>query len=211
LAHDHRCSTSSLRNCQHFTTDRSSNQVIFNYDFLIIRSTHFNSDDDELLDLSQELLFQLNKMKEIYHQQTLRLEQLEDRLERLESLNDARRTQIETLERKVADFRSDKVSQSSNGLSSIDGPQPAAADESNQMINSYKLTSTMPRSCAEALSADPTLQSGHYYIDPDGTNIGDNPINVYCDMATGRLLLFAFISNSLEFITFQSFIKGRRW
>ena len=62
-----------------------------------------------MLDLSQELLFQLNKMKEIYHQQTLRLEQLEDRLERLESLNDARLTQIETLERKVADFRSDKV------------------------------------------------------------------------------------------------------
>ena len=48
-------------------------------------------------------------MKEIYHQQTLRIEQLEDRLERLESLNDARLTQIEALERKVADFRSDKV------------------------------------------------------------------------------------------------------
>ena len=44
----------------------------------------------------------------------------------------------------------------------------------------------MPRSCAEARSADPTLQSGNYYVDPDGTNVGDDPIYVYCDMSTGN-------------------------
>ena len=46
---------------------------------------------------------------------------------------------------------------------------------------------SMPRSCAEARSADPTLQSGNYYVDPDGTNVGDDPIYVYCDMQTGNI------------------------
>ena len=46
---------------------------------------------------------------------------------------------------------------------------------------------SMPRSCAEARSADPTLQSGNYYVDPDGTNVGDEPIYVYCDMQTGNI------------------------
>ena len=45
----------------------------------------------------------------------------------------------------------------------------------------------MPRSCAEARSSDPTLQSGNYYVDPDGTNVGDGPIYVYCDMSTGKI------------------------
>ena len=45
----------------------------------------------------------------------------------------------------------------------------------------------MPRSCAEARSVDPTLQSGNYYVDPDGTNVGDDPIYVYCDMSTGKI------------------------
>ena len=44
----------------------------------------------------------------------------------------------------------------------------------------------MARSCYEALSIDPTLSSGNYYIDPDGTNIGNAPIYVYCDMTTGN-------------------------
>ena len=44
----------------------------------------------------------------------------------------------------------------------------------------------MPRSCAEARSADPSLKSGNYYVDPDGTNVGDDPIYVYCDMSTGK-------------------------
>ena len=44
----------------------------------------------------------------------------------------------------------------------------------------------MPRSCAEARLADPSLPSGNYYVDPDGTNSGDDPIYVYCNMATGK-------------------------
>ena len=44
----------------------------------------------------------------------------------------------------------------------------------------------MARSCAEARSYDSTLPSGNYYVDPDGTTVGDGPISVFCDMATGN-------------------------
>ena len=52
---------------------------------------------------------------------------------------------------------------------------------------------SMPRTCQEMQSADPSLQSGNYYVDPDGTNIGDAPINVYCNMSTGRIQLKVFV------------------
>jgi len=57
-----------------------------------------------------------------------------------------------------------------------------SSSSSSQHQKSY----SMPRSCAEARSADPTLQSGNYYVDPDGTSVGDDPIYVYCDMTTGN-------------------------
>lgn len=44
----------------------------------------------------------------------------------------------------------------------------------------------MGRSCAEAHAMDPTLLSGDYYVDPDGVNVGDDPISVYCNMSTGK-------------------------
>jgi hypothetical protein len=46
--------------------------------------------------------------------------------------------------------------------------------------------SAMPRTCQDARSADPSLSSGMYWIDPDGQGVGDAPIQVYCDMASGK-------------------------
>lgn len=46
--------------------------------------------------------------------------------------------------------------------------------------------SAMPRTCQDARSADPSLSSGMYWIDPDGQGVGDAPIHVYCDMASGK-------------------------
>ena len=43
------------------------------------------------------------------------------------------------------------------------------------------------RTCSEARAVDPLLDSGMYWIDPDGQGVGDDPIYVYCDMTTGRL------------------------
>ena len=44
----------------------------------------------------------------------------------------------------------------------------------------------LPRSCYEILVADPTVISDNYYIDPDGTGVGDDPVQVFCDMTTGN-------------------------
>ena len=51
--------------------------------------------------------------------------------------------------------------------------------------NGGKKVNSLPRSCSELKSADPTLPSGNYAIDPDGTDIGDQPIYVYCNMVNG--------------------------
>lgn len=39
----------------------------------------------------------------------------------------------------------------------------------------------LPRSCQEAFEQTMPPQSGFYTIDPDGENIGELPISVYCD------------------------------
>ncbi|XP_046457504.1 contactin-associated protein-like 2 [Daphnia pulex] len=44
----------------------------------------------------------------------------------------------------------------------------------------------MYRTCSEARAADPSLTMGMHWIDPDGQGVGDDPIFVYCDMATGK-------------------------
>ena len=71
-------------------------------------------------------------------------------------------------------------------------------------------SNVMPRSCAEARSSNPTLKSGDYYVDPDGTNIGDDPISVFCDMATGFLYKL-LKKSSIKFIilTYRKCISNK--
>ncbi len=45
----------------------------------------------------------------------------------------------------------------------------------------------IPRSCHEARLADPSLSTGVYWIDPDGQGVGDDPIQVNCDMSSGMI------------------------
>ena len=47
--------------------------------------------------------------------------------------------------------------------------------------------SGIPRTCLELRVTNPSLASGMQFIDPDGQGNGDDPIYVYCDMATGKL------------------------
>ena len=42
----------------------------------------------------------------------------------------------------------------------------------------------MRRSCSE-IKSNPDLDSGMYWIDPDGQDVGDDPIEVHCDMSSG--------------------------
>ena len=50
--------------------------------------------------------------------------------------------------------------------------------------------SGIPRTCLELRVTNPSLASGMQFIDPDGQGNGDDPIYVYCDMATGKLRNF---------------------
>ncbi|XP_046632837.1 uncharacterized protein LOC124312378 [Daphnia pulicaria] len=43
----------------------------------------------------------------------------------------------------------------------------------------------LPRTCQAARAANSFLTSGLYWIDPDGSATGDEPIRVYCNMNTG--------------------------
>jgi hypothetical protein len=56
-----------------------------------------------------------------------------------------------------------------------------------QTTSQLSVKNSMSRTCREAWAADPSLNSGMYWIDPDGQGVGDNPIYVYCDMAKGNL------------------------
>ncbi|XP_046632041.1 contactin-associated protein-like 2 isoform X2 [Daphnia pulicaria] len=47
----------------------------------------------------------------------------------------------------------------------------------------------IPRSCHEARLADPSLSTGVYWIDPDGQGVGDDPIQVNCDMSSGTTII----------------------
>ena len=69
------------------------------------------------------------------------------------------------------------------------------------------------RSCAEAFSADPTIPSGDYYVDPDGANIGDRPIIVYCNMSTGigNIPIIIMMQSYLLMNKSTSSMKVRRW
>ena len=53
-----------------------------------------------------------------------------------------------------------------------------------------------PRTCREALVSNPLLPSGMYWIDPDGSATGDDPIYVHCDMETGDYRHISFLSIS---------------
>jgi len=50
----------------------------------------------------------------------------------------------------------------------------------------------VPRSCIEALTSDPDMESGTYFIDPDGSDVGDGPIEVFCNVTTGDKMVSSF-------------------
>ena len=58
-------------------------------------------------------------------------------------------------------------------------------DKTN-MLNTVGSKGGMPRSCHEARLADPSLPTDVYWIDPDGQGVGEDPIQVNCDMSTGK-------------------------
>jgi hypothetical protein len=71
------------------------------------------------------------------------------------------------------------------------GSKSIAANNRQNVIQSSG-KSGIPRTCRELRAANPSLSSGMQWIDPDGQGVGDDPIYVYCDMSSGKLILDHF-------------------
>jgi hypothetical protein len=64
------------------------------------------------------------------------------------------------------------------------------AENNRQNVIQSSGKSGIPRTCRELRAANPSLSSGMQWIDPDGQGIGDDPIYVYCDMSSGKLIFY---------------------
>ncbi len=94
---------------------------------------------------------------------------------------------VTKLEKKVARLEEleTKVQQQEILLMNLAAHLQKGDEPSNKTLSSGKEgKSSSLRTCHETRAADPSLTSGMYWIDPDGQGVGDDPINVYCDMIT---------------------------
>ena len=54
------------------------------------------------------------------------------------------------------------------------------------MDQKYKQDANL-RTCQDVQASNPLLESGMYWIDPDGQGVGDNAIHVFCNMTSGKV------------------------
>jgi acetyl-CoA carboxylase alpha subunit len=100
-------------------------------------------------------------------------------------------SKIVTLETKVIRLE-EKVEQQQALISDLirtvkDQQHPSTKSLSVKVcVNQEWKANAILRSCREIHESDSLLDSGNYWIDPDGQGIGDDAINVYCNMTTGR-------------------------
>ena len=60
----------------------------------------------------------------------------------------------------------------------------------NVILSNLGKMSAIPRTCRELKAMNPSLASGMQWIDPDGQWIGDDPIYVYCDTSSYKIIKF---------------------
>ena len=96
---------------------------------------------------------------------------LESKIIRLEEKVDLQERRLHNLTEQlaVAELELSKIVESSDG-------------NNNQQKNSIY------RTCHEAHTADPSLETGMHWIDPDGNGFGNEPIRVHCNMTTGKII-----------------------
>jgi len=98
-----------------------------------------------------------------------RLDHLEAKVEQHEVKINSQQIEIDQLKKKNSDLE-----ERNNQLVLAGAKEDGVASRS----------SLTPRTCLQLKTTYPTSSSGKYFIDPDGQNGGDPPIEVYCDMAT---------------------------
>ena len=69
----------------------------------------------------------------------------------------------------------------------LETPSMDTSTEENNSISNAVIQKSIHRTCHEVRTAGPSLTSGKYWIDPDGQGVGDDPINVFCDMSKGKI------------------------
>ena len=116
--------------------------------------------------------FQLVK-SEISHQIESSLKEDQQQVQRLLEENEHLKSKYEVL-----------AAQIQNILSKVDLNCRETSKQQHERMNN------IPRSCSEILFSDPSAKSGNYYVDPDGTDVGDDPISVYCDMINSGLCVY---------------------
>lgn len=121
-----------------------------------------------------------------------RLDRLEASLREERNLNDKFREQLSPLESKVKLLQKEL----DDNISTIDRLNKKVAKLESVSTGSPSIHdrgTNIPRSCQELKSTDPTLTTGSYLIDPDGTGVGDSAITVFCDMTTGNQRIIQLI------------------
>ena len=111
-----------------------------------------------------------------------RLEELESKVARLEELE----SKVTQLEGKVTRLE-EKERQQELQIEKLQNEREICSAIGERSMGR---SVSFPRTCRELRSSDPTLTSGMHWIDPDGQGVGDDPIYVYCNMATGKYILF---------------------
>lgn len=95
-------------------------------------------------------------------------------------------SEVGKLKEKV-EFLETKIQEQDNLLKNCQvATSDAIGSLRNVEENNLKKTVLDPKTCLEARTANPSLESGMYFIDPDGQGRGDDPIYVYCNMTTGN-------------------------
>ena len=100
-------------------------------------------------------------------------------------------SKVVTLETKVARLEA-KVEQQESQIAALivnerEKQQSSTTKKftmSIELNQNYKRNAIF-RTCQELRSSNPLLESGMYWIDPDGQGVGDDAIHVFCDMKLG--------------------------
>ncbi|XP_046456826.1 uncharacterized protein LOC124203952 [Daphnia pulex] len=121
---------------------------------------------------------------------------LESRFLQLEknfvNVKEALRARVVTLETKVTRLEA-KVEQQESQIAALilkerEKDQSSSTKKftmSVELNQNYKRNAIF-RTCQELRSSNPLLESGMYWIDPDGQGVGDDAIHVLCDMKSGK-------------------------
>ncbi len=128
-----------------------------------------------------------------------RLDQLEEKVVKIDQL-EAKVVKVDQLEAKAVTVDEHELKINSLQLE-IDQlkKKNSQLEEQNQLVLATSAEKPsinddvinrdfLPRSCFEIKATNPSAQSGVYSIDPDGQIGGDPSIQVYCDMATRKIM-----------------------